>query len=161
VKNSNNLEEFKNDFFELLKQALDYDEFLREIKENYWLPDKEWLIDSIPWREIKEYQIKPIKIHMLSDSMALLVATFELVLSGIITFSLLKKDLKWYIDWQNRDVWLLSTNKWRKKSKDNIEIRFFETFKEEKIDSIFEEMHGINQWIQEKYIRKLEICKTI
>lgn len=112
------------------------------------MPGKDWLIDALPWGELKGYQIKPIKIHMLSNSMGLLVTTFELAPSGIITFSLLKRDGRWYIDWQNREVWLLSSNKWGTKSEDNIEIRFFETLEEEKVDSIFEELHEINQWIE-------------
>jgi len=88
VEKTIHLEEFRNNFFKLIEQPLNYDEFLGELKEKYWLPGKEWLADALPWTEIKEYKIKPIKIHILSDSMGLLVATFELVPSGIITFSL-------------------------------------------------------------------------
>lgn len=150
MKNVSNLEEFKNNLFELIKETLDYDELLTELKEKYWLPEKEWLVDAIPWNEIKEYQIKPISIHMLCDCMGLLIASFELVPSGIITFSLLKKDNRWYVDWQNREVWLLVTEKWKRKSEGNLEIRFFETFPEDKIGSIIEELHKINEWIQKE-----------
>ncbi|NLK43075.1 MAG: hypothetical protein GX300_01625 [Tissierellia bacterium] len=148
MKNKGYLEEFKNGFFELLRQTLNYDEFLRILKGNYWLLGKEWLADAIPWRELKEYQIKPVNIHMLSDAMGLLVTSFELIPSGIITFSLLKKDDRWYIDWQNREVWLLATDKWNRKNEGNLEVRFFRTFGEDKIDSIFQELHRINEWIQ-------------
>lgn len=114
------------------------------------MPGKEWLADALPWTEIKDYKIKPIKIHMLCDSMGLLVATFELVPSGIITFSMLKKDDRWYIDWQNREVWLLATESWKRKSEENLEIRYFDSFSEEKINPIFEDLHEINEWIQKE-----------
>lgn len=142
------LEEFRNNFLKLIEQPLNYDEFLEELKEKYWLPGKGWLADALPWTEIKDYKVKPIKIYTLSDSMGLLVTTFELVPSGIITFSLLKKDNRWYIDWQNREVWLLATESWKRKSGKNLEIRYFESFSEDKINPVFEELHGINEWIQ-------------
>ncbi len=148
MKKTIHLEEFRNNFLKLIEQPLDYGDFLGELKEKYWLPGKEWLADALPWTQIKEYKIKPIKIHMLSDYMGLLVTSFELVPSGIITFSLLKKDDRWYIDWQNREVWLLATKGWKRKSEGNIEVRYFKTFSEDKINSIFEELDEINEWIQ-------------
>jgi len=151
MKSLNNLEEFKNSFFQLLNQPLSFDEFLRKLKEEYWLPGKGWLADAIPWKELKEYHLKPINIHMISDSMGLLTASFEIAPKTVISFSLLKKDNRWFMDWQNREVWLSATKEWNKKTEGNLEVRFFEAFQQEDIDFLFKELHLINQWIHKEF----------
>lgn len=143
-----NVDDIKDNFIQTVMMPLDSDQLIEKLKEKFWLPGKEWLVDAIPWAELKAYRLKPIKVHMLSDTMGLLVATFELVPEGIISFSLLKKDNRWYVDWQNREVWLFVTENWKIKSKENLEIRFFETIEEDNMDFVLDELHKINQWIQ-------------
>lgn len=146
-----NVEELKESFIQTVMMTLDSNQLINEIKGKYWLPGKEWLVEALPWTELQAAKLKAIKIHMLSDSMGLLVATFELVPQGILTFSLLKRNDRWYVDWQNRDVWLLATENWKRKSEGNLEIRFFETIEEANMEIILDELHKINQWIQRNF----------
>lgn len=145
-----NVEEFKENFIQTIMMPLDSDQLINELKERYWLPGKEWLVDALPWAELKEAKLKPIKVHMLSDSMGLLVATFELVPEAVLTFSLLKRNDRWYVDWQNREVWLLATENWESKSEGNLEVRFFETIEVDNLDFVLDVLQRINQWIQKK-----------
>lgn len=147
----NHLEEFKCDFFQLFNQPLSAEEFLRKLKEKYWMPGKEWLADAIPWRELKEYGLKPINIHMISDCMGLLTAFLELAPEIVFSFTLLKVNDNWFMDWQNREVWLAVTKGWKKIIDENLEVRFFESFQEDEINFIFKELRLMNQWIYKEF----------
>lgn len=144
------LEELVKKFLNLLRGPLDFDDFLVELKQDYWLTNKEWLADAIPWREIKRYGLKQNSIHMLTESKALLVVYFEIDPTIITTFSLLKVDDKWFVDWQNRDVWLLASENWESRKDDKLEIRFFETFSKGETDFIFNRLNYINKWIYDE-----------
>lgn len=70
------LNAFVDEFITLVNTFDDFDKFTETRKKKYWLPRTKWLIDVLPWNEIRDAGLNKQRLEVFDDSYALLICTY-------------------------------------------------------------------------------------
>ena len=58
-----------NEFIPLVNTFDDFDKFTETRKKKYWLPKTQWLIDVLPWNEIRDAGLNKQRLEVFDDRM--------------------------------------------------------------------------------------------
>lgn len=156
MKMQNDIKRFTEEFVNAVNNYNDVEEFTIQLRRQFWIKDNAWIIESIPWRELQAAKLKIIKVDALDDQHGILFLSYEAYPDAIISFTLMKENDEWKVEWQSRDVYERITREWTCIRHNNIEIRFFDSFNTHDIESISKRIKGINDWLNENSLHSNE-----
>ena len=126
--------------------------FVNQLYSKFWNPNTKWLCWSIPWKIIQTLHFKKNKIHILNKEMGLLsIVSADNQIAT--TFSLIKENTEWVLDWQNSTIWKELTNSWFTEDTSDIQLRFFDKPEDHVLLNLLDTIKNNNKWISQKFVQ--------